>query len=209
MKKLLVTLLIAVPLGAKYHRATSAQEFEKLVDNYQYSVACFAQGSKQKGEDISSDELKGRQKSFKELQEMLQAAASKHEFKRFLSKDVGFIAVDVGAKRTQNLVEEYNVQQEPVCYAFQAGAQDKTSKKIDPTSTKDILNVLEESAGDDLENILRDRKEEQSEERQERMARYYAYGGYYPYGWGYAWGGSSYWARPYWGWYSAGPCYYW
>ena len=207
MKKLIMVLMFTASLSARYHRVTSAQEFEKLVDNYGYCVACFAQGSKQKGEDIAADDLKDRKRSFKEVQQLLQAAASKPDFKRFLSKDVGFIAVDVTAKRAQDLVGNYHISQEPVCYVFQEGAQDTASKVVHPTSTKDVINVLEKSAGDNLEKLLTERKEEKNEERQERIARYYAYGGYYPYGWGYGWGGSSYWYRPYWGWYDGACCW--
>ncbi len=201
MKKLMIILMVAaVPITAKYHKVTSLSEFERLVDGYEYSVACFAPSSKQKGEDITSDDLKGRQKNFKNLQEMLRAAASKYDFKKFLSKDVGFIAVDVASKYGKDFVNNLNIDTTPVCYAFQEGAQDKDSKLVRPESTKDVVDLLEDTAGSELDYLLADRKEEYSQDRQERVAQFYAYGGYYPYGWGYGWGGSSYWHRPYWGW---------
>lgn len=200
MKRLVMVLLLTVPLGAQFHRVASAQEFERLINKYAYSVACFAPASKQEGEDLTSDELKERKKSFKELVDIQQSAASKPEFKRFLSKDLGFIAVDVAAKRAQDLVKNYHISKTPVCHVFQEGALVKGSQLVNPTSTKDVVDLLEDNAGSDLQGLLADRKEQQSQDRQERIARYYAYGGYYPYAWGYGWGGSSYWARPYWGW---------
>lgn len=200
MKKLMMLLVLAAPLSAKYHKVTSVSEFEKLVDGYEYSVACFASSSKQKGEDISPDDIKSRQKTFKNLQEMLRAAASKFDFKRFLSKDIGFIAVDVASKHGQDFIKKFHVGVAPICYSFQEGAQDKGAKLLHPESTKDVVDLLEDTAGSELDYLLADRKEQHSQDRQERVAAYYAYGGYYPYGWGYGWGGSSYWNRPYWGW---------
>jgi hypothetical protein len=201
MKRLMIILMItAVPLTARYHKVTRLQEFEKLVDGYEYSVACFASSSKQKGEDISSDDLKNRQKKFRNLQEMLQSAASKPDFKKFLSKDIGFIAVDVTSKYGQDFIKDFYIGTMPICYAFQEGAQDKEAKLVHPKSTKDLVDLLEDTAGNELNNLLAERKEEKNQDRQERIAQYYAYGGFYPYGWGYGWGGSSYYYRPYWGW---------
>jgi hypothetical protein len=200
MKKLMILLVLAAPLSARYHKVTRLQDFEKLVDGYEYSVACFASSSKQKDENISPDLLKNRHKGFRNLQEMLQAAASKPDFKKFLPKDIGFIAVDVTAKHGQDFIKDFSVGQAPVCYVFEEGAQDKGSRLVRPESTKDLIDLLEETAGSDLDAILAERKEEKNQDRQERIAQYYAYGGFYPYGWGYGWGGSSYWGRPYWGW---------
>ncbi|MBI2345096.1 hypothetical protein HYV10_03425 [Candidatus Dependentiae bacterium] len=208
MKKMIMVLLLTVPLAARYHRVTSSQEFARLVDNYKYSVACFIPDARQGGQDLSFQDLKDHKKYLRSISSMLQAAASKPEFKRFLPKDIGFIAVNVAAKRAQNLVKDYQVGHDPVCYAFNEGARDRNSRVTDPSSTKDLTQLLEDSAGDDLEKLLIERKDEQNQERQERIARYYAYGGFYPYGWGYSWGGSSYWAQPYWGWYRTGPCYW-
>lgn len=201
MKKLMLMLLvIATPLAARYHKVFRLPDFQKIVDGYEYSVACFAPGSKQHGEDLDPRDLKDRQASFKDLQGMLQAAASKHEFKRFLSKDVGFIAVDVSSKYGQDFINDFYIHNTPVCYVFEQGEQDQKAQLVHPDSTKDIVDLLEDTVGKDLEHLLADRKEEQSQDRQERIAQFYAYGGYYPYGWGYGWGGSSYWYRPYWGW---------
>lgn len=208
MKKLLIALMVAVPLAAKYHKVTSSQEFKRLVDNYRYSVACFIPDVKNDATVLDSEDLKERKKDIKSMQDSIQAAASKSDFRRFLSKDVGFIAVDVGSKRTQGLVDEFHVGQDVICYAFEEGAVNPNFKVTNPSSAKELIDLLEESGGKDLQELLLERKEEQTEDRQERIARYYAYGGYYPYGWGNAWGGSSYWARPYWGWYTSGPVYF-
>lgn len=182
MKKFIIILIITTTISARYHKITSTHELQHLMNRYVYSVVCFDQ--------VNNKELEG----------VLQATASKYDFKRFLRKDLGFMFVNVGAKRTQDLISQYHITNQPVCYVFNYGAQDQDSKFLNPTSVKDLIDVLENSAGDDLAQLLQERKEEQSEEHQERVAAYYAYGGYYPYSWGNGWGGSSYWARPYWGW---------
>ena len=200
MKKVIVLLVFSIPLAARYHTVTSSQEFERLSDGYNYSIACFAPSSEEKGEDLSSEDRKEIQKNYKELKDMLQAAATKHQFKKFLPKDIGFILVDARSKRSQDIIKDYAIDDMPICYAFNQGKIEKNYKVINPDSTKDIIDLLEKVGGQDLQNLLRDRKEEHSQQREEEIARYYAYGGYYPYGWGYGWGGSSYWARPYYGW---------
>ena len=187
MKRLLIVLMVTAPLAAKYHKVTSSQEFKRLVDNYRYSVACFIPDAKQDDSLLDSEDIKERKKEFKSMQDSMQAAASKWDFKRFLSKDVGFIAVDVGSKRTQNLVDEFHIGQDAICHTFEEGAIQPKFKVVNPTSAKELIDLLQEAGGKELEQLLLERKEEQSEDRQERIARYYAYGGYYPYGWGNAW----------------------
>lgn len=196
----MILLVLSVPLVARYHSVTSVLEFERLVDSYPYSVACFAPTSEQEGEDLTKEDLKDTRRSFKELKDILQASASKHQFKKFLPKDIGFILVDATAKRAQALVDKYNITDMPVCYVFNYGEKNEEHVLTNPDSTKDILDLLSDAGGDDLKELIADRKEEENQERQETIARYYAYGGYYPYSWGYGFGGSSYWAQPYYGW---------
>jgi hypothetical protein len=77
---------------AKYHEVKSDVDFNKLINQYQYSVACFApaQGANDEKED------------FKDLQNRVKAASKYDDFK-LLKKDVGFLMVDTASKKAQDL----------------------------------------------------------------------------------------------------------
>ncbi len=191
MKKLSLFLMMTIPLTAKYHgRVTSQQEFERLIDTYEYSLVCFASSGKYQQENIHVDDLKDRNKDFKNIQKIVHAAASNREFKKYLAKDVGFIMVNDAAKRLEPISNDLNIStDQPTCYMFKQGVADTNSKLENPTSSYQIVDFIDEIAGDPLQKILEERKKE------ERVPKYYPYGGFYLYPWGESWGGSSYWAR--------------
>jgi hypothetical protein len=181
-------------LQARYHKVTRMSDFEKLVDVYEYSVVCFAPAGQMSEEDIDRDELKDRKKDFKFLENLLRSVSKNYDYKNFLDKDIGFIAVDVAGKYAGNVIAEYGLVQMPSCFIFDQGENTK-QKVIRPSSPKDLTRLLERVGGTDFQKLLADRKAEYSQERQERIARYYAYGAY-PYGygyWGWGWGYGPYW----------------
>ena len=148
-------------------------------------------------EDLDRDELKDRKREFKSLEELLRSVSKNYDYKTFLSKDIGFIAVDVANKYSGDVISEYGLVQMPSCFIFEQGENTK-QKVVRPTTSKDLTRLLERVGGSDLKQLLEDRKAEYNQERQERIARYYAYGAYYPYGY-YGWGYGGYWGRSYYG----------
>jgi hypothetical protein len=191
-------------LDARYHKISRIQELDKLVDSYEYSVVCFASAGSLSGEDLDFDERKYRKKSFRTVEDILRSISKSYDYKNFLSKDVGFVAVDVAGKYGDDVIAQYGLVQMPSCFIFDQG-ENTGQKVIRPTSSKDLTRLLERVAGNDLKSLLAQRKADASQERQERIAMYYSYGGPYRYGWRYGYYG-PYGYGPYgYGFYGYGP----
>lgn len=206
-----VLLLSSSVVWSRYHVVKTNAALQDVVDKYAYSVVCFAPSGQLDGESLDTDDKKERKKIFKSLQNVVKAASQQGEYKTYVSKDVGFIVVDLVAKQAEQIQHQYHVQNDPLCIVFEQGADTK-AKVMRPASVKDLTNLLEAEGGDDLKDLIDDRKEDARLARQERIASYYAYATAYPYpygygpyyGWGPAW--SPYWRSPYvgWGFYAGG-----
>lgn len=211
MKRLMGLVLVTMSLSmmARFHTVKSARQLEKLVDGYEFSVVCFAPSGQTDGEDLDRDDKIDRKKEFRAVQDVVKSASERSEYKKFLSKDVGFMVVDVASKQADDLLSEYNLGTEPTCFVFEQGAPDKSKKVMRPASVKDLTRLLEQEGGDSLKKLLKDRKQEADLIRQERISQNYLYATTYPYWGGYGWGGYGWggygwggygWRRPYVGW---------
>lgn len=194
-------------LMARYHEVSNGKKLHDLVDTYAYSVVCFAPSSQLNGESLDVTEKKDRKKIFKSLQTVVKAASQQSEYQKYASKDVGFILVDVASRQNSQIKSEYQVSEHnPFCVVFEQGAADMQSKIMRPATPRDIIQLLQQEGGQDLQDLIEDRKQDARLDRQERIASYYAYATAYPYATPYGyygpyWGGwSPYWRSPYVGW---------
>ncbi len=198
MKKIMIMLLVLmnVSLVAKYHAVSSQKEFAKLLDKYPYAVVCFApSGVMHDHEKLDSNEKQDVKSEFRSLQNTVKSASDSRNYKTYLQKDVGFLVVDVASRRVREVDEEYALKEFPTCLLFKDGQVNMMAQIMYPKSRYDILSLLEKRVGVELDKIIKDKKENERLERQERIAQYNAMSNYYPYG---GWGG-SYWGGPYWG----------
>lgn len=197
-----LVLIVCLSLQSRYHKITRINDLDKIVNNYEYSLVCFAPTKNLPDESIDKEEIKERKKEFRGIEEILRSISKGYDYKNFLSKDIGLISVDVSEKYAYSAISEYGLVQMPSCFVFEQG-ENTGQKVMYPDSSRDLTRLLERVGGTDFKKLLADRKSQATQERQERIARYYAYGAYpYSYNWGYGYGG-PYWYRPYWGWYGA------
>lgn len=198
-------MLVSMPLVARYHSVNSEKEFEKLVNQYPYAVVCFAPSSPLSNSQ-NKDEKQEIKSDYKDIVRTVKAASNRESFHRYLNKDVGFLVVDVAAKKAHEVSQDYALSEFPICTVFQSGAVEKQFSSMRPTSSRDILSLLEKSHGKALKKMLKDRKDDERLMREERIANAYWYGSRYPYGWG--WGGYGYgWGGYGWGGCGWGGCY--
>lgn len=183
-------LIAALPsmMHAKYHVIKNDTDFDKLINQYEFSLVCFApsQGSKEIKED------------FKDLQNRVKAAANRDDFKTILRKDVGFLVVDNASKKAQDLPGDYAISKFPTCMLFAQGAA-TGSKLVAPKSASELMKLLEQKFGTELEKLTKQRREDERLNRQERIANYYAYASS-----PYAWYPYAYWPYSRWGVYPYG-----
>ena len=176
MKQILkiVSLIVLLPsvTFAKYHLVKNDNDFDRLINQYEYSVVCFApaQGSKEVKED------------FKDLQNRVKAASGRDDFKNLLKKDVGFLVVDSASKKAQDLPADYAIAKFPTCIVFKQGSSIAGSKLASPKSASELIKMLEKNFGAQLEKLTKERREDERLDRQERIASYYAYASS-PYAW--------------------------
>lgn len=189
---LLSLLLMAAPLAARYHSVGSGREFEKLIDQYPYAVVCFAPSGSMGQEKLESNEKRQVKDTFRSLESRVKSASEDRDFKRYLSKDVGFLVVDVASRRAHEVDEEYALKEFPTCLLFEQGKALSMTQIVKPTSKSDIISFLDKKIGDELDRMIKDRKDDERAEREERIARSIAYASYYPYG-GWGWGGYGGW----------------
>ena len=170
-KTILVLAMLPTVTLAKYHLVKNDNDFDRLINQYNYSVVCFApaQGSKQVKED------------FKDLQNRVKAAAGRDDFKNLLRNDVGFLVVDSASKKAQDLPGDFAISKFPTCLVFNDGAA-AGSKLVAPKSASELIKLLEQKFGKQLETLTKERREDERLDRQERIASYYAYSSS-PYAW--------------------------
>lgn len=193
-------MLMSGMVFAKYHRVGGQKDFEKLINKYQYSVVCFAPSDVVLDGDRSNHEKRRELRSeFKSLEEKVRAAADRGNMKRYLTKDVGFMVVDVASKRAREVDVEYALDKFPTCLVFKQGELAKSTSLFAPTSSRQIVALLEKNFGPELEKMTKDRREDERLAREERIASVYSYP---MYGWGgpYYYGGYYGWRRPYYFW---------
>jgi len=196
MKKMIIMFLalMNVCLVAKYHAVSSQKEFGKLLDKYPYAVVCFApSGAMRDHEKLDSREKHDLKNEFRSLQNTVKSASDSRNYRTYLQKDVGFLVVDVASKRAREVDEEYALKEFPTCLLFKDGQVNMMAQIMYPKSRYDIISLLEKKVGAELDKIIKDKKEDERLERQERIAQYNAMSNYY-----YPYGG-SYWGGPYWG----------
>ncbi len=97
------------------------------------------------------------------------------------------MVVDVASKHADNVGAQYGVQSMPTCFVLEQGVQSKSKKNIRPAAVKDITRLLEQEGGSAFQSLLKQRKEEASLLRQERISQNYAYATAYPYWWDSGW----------------------
>lgn len=175
LKKFMLAIALPTVIVAKFQDVHNDAEFDRLLNQYQFSVVCFASA---KGADDQKD-------AFKDLKNRMIAAAKRDDFK-LLRKDVGFLMVDSSSKKVQDLPHDYKISKFPICLIFQDGKMIESSI-FNPKSTSDIIKFLDKNVGNQLDDLVADRKENARLDREERIASYYQYA-------------SSPWVNPPYGW---------
>lgn len=193
LKYMITVLLPFASLQARYHEVKNSVQLQHLLDQYAYSLVCFAPCKISK--DVSSDR-QTRDKvysDFKELKYMLRSAAKQKNYKELLTRDVGFVLADAASNQIHEMLPQYHIDDMPICTVFDHGSQSKQSM-VKPASVKDLLKALESVGSTKLQDLLYQRQQDALLQRQEQIAAYYAYGATYPY-----WG-APYWVYGYGGW---------
>lgn len=195
MKKILLVAFITLSVGlqARFHSIESEHEFEQKIDDFDYSLVCFADSKSHAG---------GR------IKDTMSSMASSGEFKSLLHDRFGFLFVRTERDRNHELARHYHYDGKPLFIIFE-----RDQKLISDTLNRDysrrsISNFIEK----ELAHSLKDIKDDVRAERKNRSYRseprvHIGFGtGYYP-GYGYYRGGRPYWwhrryggyRRPYYG----------
>lgn len=161
LKNLLFIVMLPTMVVAKYQMVHNDAEFDRLLNQYQFSLVCFAPSSGEEKEDFVN--LKNR-----------MIAASKRDDFKLLRKDIGFLMVDSSSKKLQDLSKEYKIFKFPSCIVFQDGKMIGSST-MHPQTTSDIIKFLDTNIGNQLDDLVADRKKDERLNREERIASYYQY----------------------------------
>ncbi|MBP6892430.1 thioredoxin family protein [Candidatus Babeliales bacterium] len=187
LKTLFLVLLLPTIIVPKFKDVHNDAEFQRLMNQYQFTIVCFA----------SAKGTEDQKEDFKNLKNRMMAASKRDDFK-LLRKDVGFLMIDSGSSKTADLSHDYKISKFPTCLVFKDGKV-VDSTLFAPKSTSDIINFLDKNVGDQLDTLISDRKEDARLTREENIASYYQYAsspwinppypwmpyGYYPYSrWG-------------------------
>ena len=203
VKKLLIVLSFSVaPLFGDFHRVTSENRFESLIDKYPYAVVCFSPSGAEPGQRLERDVKRQLRSEFKDLRRSLKAASDSSDYKKHLKKDVGFLVVDTASGRAQEVDDRYAIENFPTCLLFRNGRpishRSAMAMIVAPISKASLLSFIDRHFEDELEELLEERKEEERQRRLERLAyARYGYGPYSYWGWGYPYRS---WGYPYYGW---------
>lgn len=198
LKNIFLVAVLPIMAHAKYHLVRNDADFDRLINQYEYSVVCFAPAHGVDELKLDHDEKQKIKDEFQALQNRVKAAAGRDEFKTFLKKDVGFLVVDSSSKKTQDLPNDFAISKFPTCLVFKDGAL-VNSKVVAPQSASDLIKLLQKSFGTQLDALIKERKEDDILDRQERIASYYSYGSS-----AYAWYPYAYWPYSRWGVYPYG-----
>lgn len=215
MKKIIIAFLIAVQsITPKYDLVSSERAFKDAILKEPYALVCFAPSRLDSdNQDQDKDTVK---QDFRTIKRNMQAAAKVEQYKDYLKDKVRFILVDIGRRRAEEVDDHYELTQIPTCLLFKHGKpvldNNSYAQIVEPLSKYSMLSLLEKYFDQEFSELIKEKKEEEALERQERIARYNAYAlSGYPYSnWG--WGSwpyhGGYWGhRPYWGGYYRRGCW--
>ena len=198
-----VLLLSSIPMVARYHVVSRDKVFDDLINKYEYAVVCFAP-SRVDSKEVDRDEKKEIVSEFRDLKKKLRSASDAESYKKYLQQEVGFLLVDTASGKVKELDEEFALDNMPSCLLFEQGQVIFAGKYdyaqiFEPVSKYSIISFLEKYFKYDFDAIVKDKKEEENQARQERIASYssYVYSGY-PYSCfscGYGYGGYPYYGR--------------
>lgn len=202
-KLFFIVMSIALSTDARYHTINKDRMFDTLINQYEYAVVCFAP-SRAEDKQADRDEKKEIVQEFNSLKHRLKSASDSDSFKKYLQKEVGFLLIDTASGSVQELDDQFDLEKIPACLLFKQGKAILTGKNhyaqlFEPKSKYSIVSFLKRYFGDDFDDIVDDKKEEEKLDRQERIASYqmypYSYG--YPYAYGYPYYGYGAWGYPY------------
>lgn len=213
----LLFFMSPISMLAKFHTIVKDQAFDDLVNKYEYAVVCLAP-SRATDKDLDKDEKKEVALNFKDLKKRLREASQSDTFRRYLQEEVGFLLIDTASGHVKEIDEEFAIEATPTCLLFKHGKVVLTAQHyaqiFEPISKYSILSFLGKYFRREFDDIVSDKKNEEKEERKERIARYqssaivaYPYGGYgyyvgYPYDSGFY--GRGYFGNRYYGGYGVG-----
>lgn len=213
----LLCLTSSVAMLGKFHTIVKDEAFDDLVNKYEYAVVCLAP-SRAKSKNFDKDEKKEIAISFKDLKKRLKEASESEKFKQYLQQEVGFLLIDTASSLIKEVDEEFAVETTPTCLLFKHGKVVLTARRYaqiyEPFSKFSILSFLSKYFKHEFNDIVAEKKDEEEENRKERIARYqssalvaYPYGAYgyysgYPYDSGFY--GRGYFGNRYYGGYGVG-----
>jgi hypothetical protein len=203
----IVFMMMSTLVQARFHKVQNSMQLQSLLQKYPYSIVCFAPSKQYENQRLLTEEKKQRKKDFLSMDRLLRAVSDYPDYKELLKNDVGFMMVDTSARSANDTVETYDLyRQMPICMVVQQGSIDTGVPKIRPACVRDLINVLDDVGGDDLQKLLHRRQEEATLDKEESIAQYYALNTGYPWGYGPYWGlgwpscgwyGCGYGATPY------------
>jgi len=192
-------ILMTISMVARYHVVTRVSELERLLDQYTYSIVCFA-SSCSKSDDVSIVGDRDHCKvDFRSLQQLMKSASTRDKYTSYgLSKKIGWLVVDVSRDETRSLIKNYSIVQIPTCFIFEHDEMIPNRRIVRPAASRDVIKALEDECGSGIKELINDYKEEDRLNREERIASNYRFGYWNPYGWNYSWYPRWRWGYPRW-----------
>lgn len=172
---------------ARYHEIKRSGELERLADRYAFSVVCCAPSKLDTA--AHRDQNREARQEFRFLRRYVRDASRKDPYKRYAPLDIGFFVVDGAVNKADDVVSAYDLVDFPACFVLSDRDDQSDLSIITPESSKDVIALLETQGGQDLQDLLEERKQEEDLRRQERIAAWYAYNASSP---------TTYWVGPYW-----------
>lgn len=193
LKIIYVIFLCTVSIAARFHLVQRADDFNRLLKKYDYSIACFSFSGQS---DYMKTSLNDQdlQMNFDTIKNRMIAASKKDIFADSLVKNVGFLMVDLAKPGNKKLFKDFAmVFTEFPCMMF--FDQDVLTHLLvqTPQSATQIIDFLNKEFGNNLQQLVRDQ-----DRVRVTMPNYYQYESspyaWYPYAvWPYSrWG-----IRPY------------
>lgn len=170
--------MVPAMMLARYHTVKNEHHFKELLNKYEYCVVCFAPSQADQALKLSFDAKQDIEQNFKNLQNRMQAAAKRDDFKDFLAKDVGFLLVDMASKQADNLADAYGISKFPTCLVFDSDFAVKKSTIKAPESALALIKMLQTQFGKEITELIIKRKKERNLRTQKQIANYYQYGSY-------------------------------
>ncbi|MBV8660599.1 MAG: thioredoxin family protein [Candidatus Dependentiae bacterium] len=195
IKILFLMLLLSHGLQARYYAIKNEDQFLDEINRYEFVIACFLHNP-----SSSKDFDKQFKKDVQALQDTVKSTSQTDPYKKLLKDEVGFLVIDMNKDATQPLIKKYEIESDgemPQFLLFKNGKvitnMSGELAKLDGFISKaDLMEFISDYFGNDFDDILAKKSDEQEQERQMQLARYqsydvarYPYGGYAPYNpWG-------------------------